>query len=147
MGQKPSPYPALPTTKEESKASAYHFIPPQEEEKKAEATGVSAYFRAFMEKGKNLIKSNTIPLPPDEPRTSLRARLEQCTGWVDDYEKWICPVCTLENSSEFYQCEVCMGENGAVKTILDVIGRPGKKHEKGKFENLMEYIASVGSDA
>lgn len=115
--------------------------PPPEPEAPEEKQSVRAYLEGLVAKGQEMIKSSKIPLPPDDPSTSIQKRMEACTGVFGDYERWICPQCTLENTCEFFQCEVCLGENQALKTILEVFGRSPKKHEKGRIDKLLEYIS------
>ena len=82
------------------------------------------------EQGKQLLKSNALAKPEDDPKKSVRDRLEECSGLKDNYQFWSCPACTLENPTEFYQCEACQQENKVLQALMNAISRPCEKRAK-----------------
>jgi hypothetical protein len=106
---------------------------PVEEEEKGVLEKTTEVLTTIVQRGKEMLKSNALASPEDDPKKSVRSRLEECSGLKDDYQFWCCPACTLENPTEFYQCEACQQENKVLKALMDAIDRPCAKRSKGWF--------------
>lgn len=126
--------PANPKESDESAPIVRAQTAPVEEEEKGYLEKTTEVLGIIYEQGKQILKSNALPTPEDDPRKSVRNRLEECSGLKDDYQFWSCPACTLENPTEFYQCEACQQENKVLQALMKAINRPcDKRAKKGWF--------------
>lgn len=116
--------------KEAEKPAARAQTDPVDEEEKGYLEKTQEVIGIIYEQGKQLLKSNALAKPEDDPKKSVRDRLEECSGLKDNYQFWSCPACTLENPTEFYQCEACQQENKVLQALMNAISRPCEKRAK-----------------
>lgn len=134
-GPMPSPQSSLPPNHSSEKDPIVRSqSAPVEEEEKGILEQTSEVIGTLYHYGKQLVTSKALTKPEDDQTKSVRDRLEECSGLRGDYKTWFCPACTLENPSEFYDCEACTQENSTLKALMKAIGRPCEKRgKKGWF--------------